>query len=208
MPTESSGSLKWPPKPLPFNVILKNKLPSGWPTVTSISLTPELCPPPFYWSIIVKPICLLGICVLKVLGILWRKSPWPFSGFCFCWLLWILWTFPVPLHLCWRNISTVISLAPPILSLSALLAYHRTVQNIFMVWILFWNSSRKSRTINYRAVFEIEAKGRMIILPYKNLHPECEKPAWGAYFWMVEEFVLRQNKQRTCGILLNIFTAV
>ena len=103
----------------PFYIILKNKLPSAWPTVTSISLTPELCHPPFYCSIIVKPICLLGICTLSVLGIHGRKSPWPFS--CFCWLLWILWTFLVLLHLFWGNIYTVIFLAPrsvPLLSSS------------------------------------------------------------------------------------------
>lgn len=62
-------------KSLPFYIILNNKLPSDWPAVTSISLTLELCRPPFYWFIIVKPICLLGICALRVLGIHGRKPP-------------------------------------------------------------------------------------------------------------------------------------
>lgn len=66
-------------------------------------------------------------------------------------------------------------------------------------------TNRKSRTISYRTVFEREGRGRMITLPQKNLCPECEKPA-KAHIQIAEEFVLRQNKQRTCGILLNIFT--
>lgn len=85
VPTKFSGSLKWLPK---FPSLLHNskgQTPLWLATVTSISLTPEPCPLPFYWSIIVKPICLLGICVLRVLGTHGRKSSASLpasTGFC------------------------------------------------------------------------------------------------------------------------------
>lgn len=80
-PTQCQFSLLVPSKglldSLPCYIILQDKFPSGWPIVTLIYLAPEPCPPPFYWSIIVQSICLLGICVLRVLGIHGRKSSWP-----------------------------------------------------------------------------------------------------------------------------------
>lgn len=115
---------------LPFYITLKKKLPSGWPTVTSISLTPELCCPPVHRSIIVKPICFLGICALRVLGIQGRKSPRPFP--CFYWLLWILWTFLVLLHPFWGSIYTVIFLAPQ-----------------FHPFPLFWHITGQSKTFSW-----------------------------------------------------------
>ena len=61
--------------------IFKRTNSSTWSTVTSISSPPEPCPPASYCSIIVKPICHLGICVPRVLGMHGRRSPWPL-----CWL--------------------------------------------------------------------------------------------------------------------------
>ena len=133
------------------------------------------------------------------------RNPWEEATIAFFLLLLASVDLPFLLHLCWGNIYTVIFLAPPILSPSSPLAYHRTVQNISMVWI-FWNSNRKSRTINCRAVFEKRRQRKNDKFTLK------EPPSWmwetcsRRITWRVEEFVSRQNKQRTCGILLNIFT--
>lgn len=70
----------------------KRKNSSTWSTVTSISTTPEPCPPVSYCSIIEKPICHLGVCVLRVLGMHGRQPPWLFfAGFG-----WFLCSFLVP----------------------------------------------------------------------------------------------------------------
>lgn len=134
----------------------KRKNSSTWSTVTSISTTPEPCPPVSYCSIIEKPICHLGVCVLRVLGMHGRQPPWPL-----CWLWLVSVQLPRPTSALGKEFSPQRSFWWWCL---CLLACHGTVRNIFTALILFWNSNRKSRTRNYRTLLK-EGKGGVITWP-------------------------------------------
>ena len=109
--------------------IFKRTNSSTWSTVTSISSPPEPCPLASYCSIIVKPICHLGICVPRVLGMHGRRSPWPL-----CWLRLVSVHFPRPISALGKESGPQRSFWWWCL---CLLACHGTVRNIFTALILF-----------------------------------------------------------------------
>lgn len=153
MPTWSSGSLKWPPKFLSFLHSSKEQTPLCLANSDLNILNTRTLPS----SLLLVYYCEANLSSWHLCS---KRSRNPWEEVTMAFFLLLLASvdsvdLPCPTSPLLREYLHSDLSGSPDLSLSSPLVYHRTAQNIFIVWnFLFWNSNRKSRTINYRAVFE------------------------------------------------------